>query len=113
MPSLQPLHVHIISEDFGSSALKHKKHLNSFCYPFFIPIEEVEARLEESPEGLGINSHAAEALLKQEMKCHRCGCLLKNIKDAKQHLSSCNVVVKPSTSVEFHFQDIYVKAKAL
>lgn len=30
IPSLQPLHIHIISQDFDSPALKKKQHWNSF-----------------------------------------------------------------------------------
>ena len=35
-PSMQQLHMHIISEDMNSESLKNKKHWNSFCSEFFV-----------------------------------------------------------------------------
>ena len=43
VPSLRPMHIHIISEDFSSDCLKNKKHYQSFCFPFFIPVQKVSA----------------------------------------------------------------------
>ncbi|CAG2179681.1 unnamed protein product [Oppiella nova] len=36
IPSLKPLHLHVISQDFDSKYLKTKKHYNSFTTKFFI-----------------------------------------------------------------------------
>lgn len=38
-PSMQRLHVHVISKDFDSICLKTKIHWNSFCTDFFLPIQ--------------------------------------------------------------------------
>lgn len=38
-PSMQQVHLHVISTDFHSPALKNKKHWNSFTTEFFIPHE--------------------------------------------------------------------------
>jgi len=44
-PSLEPLHLHLISGDFDSPCLKHKKHWNSFQPPFFVSPVDIEAAL--------------------------------------------------------------------
>lgn len=36
-PSMQQLHLHVISMDFNSPSLKTKKHWNSFNTEFFVP----------------------------------------------------------------------------
>lgn len=36
-PSMQQLHLHVISTDFNSPSLKTKKHWNSFNTKFFVP----------------------------------------------------------------------------
>lgn len=74
LPSLTPLHIHVISTDFDSELLKSKKHWNSFNHPdLFVMAERVESELHsngfvslKSPEEL----HVAEAL---EPRCWRCG----------------------------------------
>ena len=45
IPSLPPLHCHIVSQDLSSVHLKHKKHWNSFASPFFVDTAAVEAQL--------------------------------------------------------------------
>ena len=35
-PSLEPIHVHIISQDLDAPALKTKAHWNSFATAFFV-----------------------------------------------------------------------------
>ncbi|KAG2416718.1 hypothetical protein HFD88_007934 [Aspergillus terreus] len=39
-PSMNHLHVHVISVDRYSDRLKHRKHYNSFSTPFFVPLED-------------------------------------------------------------------------
>lgn len=39
LPSMQQLHLHVISNDFDSPCLKTKKHWNSFCTDFFLPVK--------------------------------------------------------------------------
>ena len=38
-PSMRQLHLHVISLDFASEALKNKKHWNSFATAFLVPPE--------------------------------------------------------------------------
>ncbi|GAD91708.1 conserved hypothetical protein [Paecilomyces variotii No. 5] len=39
-PSMNHLHIHVLSVDRHSECLKHKKHYNSFSTPFFIDIDD-------------------------------------------------------------------------
>lgn len=44
-PSMNRLHLHVISKDHDSSYLRHRKHYNSFTTPFFVPVDKVLADL--------------------------------------------------------------------
>ncbi|RDW78611.1 DNA 5'-adenosine monophosphate hydrolase [Aspergillus mulundensis] len=46
-PSMNHLHVHIISVDRYSDRLKHRKHYNSFSTPFFIDINDFPLALDD------------------------------------------------------------------
>ncbi|XP_075225996.1 aprataxin isoform X2 [Lycorma delicatula] len=46
VPSLQRLHLHLISDDFKSTALKTAKHWNSFTTHFFLPSSNVQSLLK-------------------------------------------------------------------
>ncbi|KAF4670942.1 aprataxin-like protein [Perkinsus olseni] len=50
VPSMEPLHVHVISTDMRSNRIKHKKHWNSFTTPFFVELTQVEDILERDGE---------------------------------------------------------------
>jgi hypothetical protein len=46
IPSLRPLHLHVISRDLVSARLKNKSHYHSFASPFFVPVDDVIADIE-------------------------------------------------------------------
>ncbi len=48
IPSLNNLHVHVITQDFHSPRMRNKKHYNSFTTKFFVPFEELNPELNES-----------------------------------------------------------------
>jgi len=97
MPSLQPLHLHIISQDFDSPSLKTKKHWNSFTTPFFLDATQVETALQEQGRVV-VDRVNAEALLKQALRCHGCGAEQKNMPTLKQHLTRCRQVKELGTA---------------
>lgn len=82
-PSMNTLHVHIISCDMHSPALKHKKHYNSFNTNFFISLEDFPLM-----EGDNLmDAREQENLIKGDMKCWRCGQNFGNkFKQLKDHL---------------------------
>lgn len=82
VPSMNHLHVHVLSVDRYSERLKHRKHYNSFSTPFFVPIEDfplAEDDVRRNPTG--------EGYLKRDFTCWRCSRGFGNrFAELKQHL---------------------------
>ncbi|KDQ12373.1 hypothetical protein BOTBODRAFT_34672 [Botryobasidium botryosum FD-172 SS1] len=94
VPSMEHVHLHIISSDLCSPALKNKKHYNSF-HPklgFFLHFDEVMSWFEDSGNGgLTLNMPSLreeqyEPLLKTDLTCWKCGEEVRNIPLLKSHL---------------------------
>jgi len=82
-PSMNNLHIHIISRDMHSACMKRRKHYNSFNTPFFVPLADFP--LEEGHEAL---LHG-ERHLESDMRCWKCGKNFGNqFKKLKSHLES-------------------------
>lgn len=88
MPSMRPLHVHIISTDFDSDCLKNKKHWNSFTSPFFVTLDEVETQMKKKGRVL-VDRDEMKAFLKAPLRCHLCSEGLKNMPALKRHIRTC------------------------
>ena len=76
VPSLEPLHLHLISDEFAGVALKGLVHYQSFASAFFITLDAAIAGVQESSAALDVNSDAAalEALKAASVRqCHLCG----------------------------------------
>jgi len=68
-PSMNHLHIHILSEDLHSDCVKKKNHVNSFSTEFFVRLEEFPlAKDDKRRVGVGNTDH----LLKGDMHCWRC-----------------------------------------
>ena len=66
-PSMNHLHVHVLSIDRFSVCMKHRKHYNSFSTPFLIDVEDFplgEDDVRRHPGGQGY--------LRQDLVCWRC-----------------------------------------
>lgn len=81
VPSMDNLHVHVITKDFHSAKLKNKKHYLSFNSDFFIlwsmlPLDHIPVAEQQ------------EQLIKnQDMVCNYCQANFKNrMQDLKRHL---------------------------
>jgi aprataxin len=66
-PSMNHLHIHVLSRDMHSERMRHRKHYNSFNTGFFVPLDdfpldEHDARLHPGKEGY----------LKEDFVCWRC-----------------------------------------
>ncbi|KAG8819519.1 hypothetical protein FRC19_009732 [Serendipita sp. 401] len=92
VPSMEHLHMHIISSDFISPSLKNKKHYNSF-HPklgFFLHLHDVLEWFEGDDEFYQsmsrLPSAEYERLLKEDLSCWRCNVSQKNIPTLKAHL---------------------------
>ena len=81
-PSMNHLHVHVISRDRFSECMKHRKHYNSFATPFMIKLEEFpleQGDIRRRPDHGGY--------LRDDLKCWRCGKNFRNrFQELKAHL---------------------------
>ena len=69
-PSMDHIHIHILSRDMFSPLVKHRKHYNSFNTPFFIPLDdfplaEDDPRWDTRFQNANISG--------EDFKCWRCG----------------------------------------
>ena len=91
IPSMDRLHLHIVSQDFQSDRLKNKKHWISFTHKdYFIPLSRVVRELGSSwtPETFPkIKAKAGE--IDSGLACHRCFKELPNMPKLKLHIASC------------------------
>lgn len=81
-PSMNHLHIHILSKDFVSERMRHRKHYNSFHTPFFVDLDDFPLK-----EGDPRRHPGREGYLAQELRCWRCGKRFGNgFKQLKAHL---------------------------
>lgn len=67
-PSMNHLHIHVISVDRVSDCMRHRKHYNSFATPFFVPIEDFPLDANDKRRHPG-----REGYLDCDLLCWRCG----------------------------------------
>ncbi|KIY69982.1 HIT-like protein, partial [Cylindrobasidium torrendii FP15055 ss-10] len=91
-PSMDHLHLHVLSADLCSERMKNKKHYNSF-HPklgFFLDIDEVLSWFDAEPtyfrKMASLDHKAYDALLKGPLSCFHCGIEQKNMPLLKAHL---------------------------
>ncbi|KND00810.1 hypothetical protein, variant [Spizellomyces punctatus DAOM BR117] len=90
IPSMRQLHMHVISQDFDSAALKNKKHWNSFTSQFFLDFDTVRSMLDAKGQ-VRYNEATYEAMLKGPLLCHRCKTECRNIPSLKKHIAECGI----------------------
>jgi aprataxin len=79
-PSMNHLHIHVISVDRYSASLKHRKHYNSFATAFFVDLEDFPLAKDDV--------RRKASYLNDDMKCWRCGRNYQNrMKEMKEHLT--------------------------
>lgn len=64
-PSMNHLHIHVLSVDRFSECMKHRKHYNSFATDFFVPLEDFPLAEDDV--------RRKQEYLNQDLKCWRCG----------------------------------------
>jgi aprataxin len=83
-PSMNHLHIHIISSDMHSPAMKHRKHYNSFNTDFFVPIEDFPLADDDARRHPG-----REGFLKNDLRCWKCNMNFGNqFARLKEHLET-------------------------
>ncbi|ODA81742.1 hypothetical protein RJ55_00245 [Drechmeria coniospora] len=68
VPSMRHLHVHVLSRDMHSPALRHRNHYNSFNTPFFVDLADFPLA-EDDPR----RDPQRMAYLRRDLCCWRCG----------------------------------------
>ena len=82
-PSMNHLHIHIISVDRVNECMRHRKHYNSFATPFFVPVEDFPMSSEDRRRHPG-----REGYLQSDMVCWRCHKNFRNkFARLKEHLA--------------------------
>ena len=90
IPSLTPLHLHIISTDFRSPWMKKRHHYNSFSTDFLVGLDPTVAWLRGEAAGPYDDARALKALKQGPMACHRCGRGFSNsFADLYRHVKTC------------------------
>ena len=64
-PSMNHLHVHVLSVDRYSECMRHRKHYNSFATEFFVPMQDFPLAKDD------VRRH--ERYLERDLVCWRCG----------------------------------------
>ncbi|KOB69282.1 Aprataxin [Operophtera brumata] len=91
IPSMQRLHMHIISTDMISPCLKTKIHWNSFTTEFFLPYDDVLRELKENGSIQKMTSESHKKLMSTELQCNQCSYKPKNMPQLKEHLRSHSI----------------------
>ncbi|KAH6611082.1 hypothetical protein Trco_001102 [Trichoderma cornu-damae] len=82
VPSMGHLHVHVLSRDMRSPAMKHRKHYNSFNTPFLVDVADFPLA-EDDPR----RRTREEGFMRRDLVCWRCGHNFGNrFQELKHHL---------------------------
>ncbi|XP_032778832.2 aprataxin isoform X2 [Daphnia magna] len=89
-PSMDHLHLHVVSTDFVSTFLKTKKHWNSFNTEHFLDLPELISKLEEKGnlDCYYPTDKDIELYLKKALKCNQCSFEAKTMPSLKEHLNT-------------------------
>ncbi|KAH8277473.1 hypothetical protein KR026_011386 [Drosophila bipectinata] len=86
-PSMQRVHLHVISKDFDSPSLKTKKHWNSFNTDLFVPFEKLFAQVEKDNCFNRLPKSLKDELLAKPLLCNQCRFTSTNLPTLKEHLA--------------------------
>ncbi|UKZ70139.1 uncharacterized protein TrAtP1_011137 [Trichoderma atroviride] len=82
VPSMGHLHIHVLSRDMHSPAMKHRKHYNSFNTPFLVDVADFPLKGADLRRG-----SREEGFMRRDLVCWRCGKNFGNrFKELKEHL---------------------------
>ncbi|EDV48488.2 aprataxin-like protein isoform X2 [Drosophila erecta] len=85
-PSMQRLHLHVISKDFVSPCMKTKKHWNAHNTELFVSYEKMCAQLERENCFSRLPKSLVDELLAQPLICNQCKFAPDSLLDLKAHL---------------------------
>ena len=104
IPSLEPLHLHIISSDLDSPCITKRVHVVSFTSPlFFVEAVAVERHLESAFTNsivLTIRKDRAKSVRDNSpMICAKCNRVSISLPDWKRHIDQCSAVAPKEESL--------------
>ena len=80
VPTMDNLHIHVISKDMVSDSMKNNKHYNSFNTPFFVELDRFPIHENDA--------EAYNSYIKGDIKCWACGHSFgRQFKRLKEHLN--------------------------
>ncbi|KAI1822905.1 HIT domain-containing protein [Xylaria intraflava] len=83
-PSMNDLHVHVLSRDMVSESMRQRKHYQSFNTGFLVPIADFPLAADDPRRNPALTS----SYLKSDLRCWRCGRVFGNrFKELKTHLA--------------------------
>jgi len=82
-PSMNHLHIHVLSRDRFSTCLKHRKHYNSFNTGFFVSMDDFPLGADDERRLTSGRNY-----MEEDMVCWRCGKNFQNkFSNLKDHLA--------------------------
>eukprot|EP00762_Andalucia_godoyi_P006437 ANDGO_02838.mRNA.1 Aprataxin len=104
IPSMRPIHLHVISADFDSPCLKTGNHFNSFATAFLVH-PQIIIEMLRAGDSLINYATVVEGLVhgNKEFECFRCGEPFRELKIAREHLRKCR---RPTQNIE-HVSSIH------
>lgn len=90
VPSMEHLHLHVVSMDLVSDRLKHKQHFLSFhpTLGFAVRLEAVEDLIRKGKRTLPKSRQAYEQLVKGPLMSHHTGQVFRFFPELKAHLEA-------------------------
>lgn len=85
LPSMNRIHMHVISQDFNSPRMKTKHHWNTFNTDYFIDSSMVIDMLKKSGR-IAVNQYHSDQLT-LPMRCNQCPETFDDIGELKTHLT--------------------------
>ncbi|CAN0091562.1 unnamed protein product [Ectocarpus fasciculatus] len=98
IPSMEPLHMHIISQDFDSDRLRRPRHWNIFTTDIFLEPSWVEEKLERHG-CLQLDMDRYIRLNEQTPRCHVCHEKISGVERLKAHYLSHETVSETTSTI--------------
>jgi len=97
IPSCKQLHIHIISDDFNSKFMKHKRQWNSFNTEYLIPIDHLIEQIDISGN-VSIDERYYNNVINQGLQCPKC------VHKCKKQGYDCNYNFAFLNELKRHYQ---------
>lgn len=90
-PSMNHVHLHILSPDLTGESLRTRHHFNSFTTPFLVPLDRFPLAAGDEIRDPAVKARYRDG----EMTCPRCGQALKNMPVVRAHMKG-HLTISPT-----------------